>query len=122
MKISSLLLAIYICLLTVQPVAARVYDSLNQQSETHACCKHKTSPDNKRNMNNCCDNGVCNPFGMCTCCFVFNPVQTILEFKNSVYAKTFTSEPENNLVSFFTSDCFHPPEISSTFKTRINFS
>jgi len=118
MKHLSFILATYICLLTVQPVVTRVYASFNKQTEScgHDCCKHKPISENKHHSNNCCDDGVCNPFGICNCCFVFNSVQVAVQFNtNSVMHKLVSSE-ENNLVSSFSSDCFHPPEISPNSK------
>lgn len=112
MKHLSFILATYICLLMVQPVAEKVYASFFKQTEScsHDCCKHKPVSENNHPSNNCCDDVVCNPFGMCNCCFVFNSVQVAVQFNTITVSNKLVSSEENNLISSFSSDCFHPPE------------
>ena len=114
MKFIAFILATYISLLTVQPVAEQVYASLGnkRQACTMACCKHKETKKTKKECNNCCDKGVCNPFGMYNCCFVYNPTQTMMSYAKFTEKNKFIPATENNFVSSFLSDCFHPPEIA----------
>ena len=114
MKLTAFILATYISLLTVQPVAELIYSSLTNHKETceMACCKHKQANNTKQDANNCCDKGVCNPFGMCNCCFVYNQTQTTIEYNNFAQTNKLNTTVENNFVSSFMSDCFHPPEIA----------
>ena len=115
MRIISFILVTYISLLTVQPVGAQIYSSLFHKSEkvcTHECCKKKSGSPSKKEKGNCCDKGVCNPFGMCNCCFVFNSDTSSITFKVPFIKNKISSSSENNPVSSFISDCFHPPEIA----------
>ncbi len=114
MKLTALMLATYISLLTIQPVAEQLYSSLTNHKEvcTMACCKHKQAMNNKQFPNNCCNKGICNPFGMCNCCFVYNQKETTIAYNNFIQTNKLIAAAENNFVSSFMSDCFHPPEIA----------
>ena len=114
MKIIAFILATYISLLTVQPVAEQIYASFTHKEKvcTMACCKNKHARDNKEDANNCCNKGVCNPFGMCNCCFIYNQPQTTIAFNNVALSNKLVPSTENNFISTFLSDCFHPPEIA----------
>ena len=114
MKLTAFILASYILLLTVQPVAVQVYLSVTHHTQTchMACCKHKQGENTKHDANNCCDKGICNPFGMCNCCFVYNESATTVGYDKLAINNKFIAKDDNNLVSSYLSDCFHPPEIS----------
>ncbi len=112
MKSISLILATFICLLTVEPVAIQIYSSVTHKKDTctMACCKRMM--DKKHTKNNCCTNGICNPFGMCNCCFVYSASEMNITFGNTFSNSKIERKEENNVVSSYLSDCFHPPELS----------
>jgi hypothetical protein len=114
MKVTTFILATYISLLTVQPVEELIYALLTNYMETSnmTCCENKQLNNTKQDPNSCCGNGVCNPFGMCSCCFFYKHTQTTIQYYNLTQINKLNTAVEKNLVSSFISDCFHPPEIA----------
>ena len=120
MKFISFILATYICFLTVQPAVTAFYSTLTQQTvETCGdnCCSHKQAdskqkPDtDKQDPNNCCPNGICNPFEQCACCIGVTVGQPTYKLIATVLINEFTFPTSVNITSNYSADCFHPPEI-----------
>ena len=120
MKFTTVILAALILFLNIQPVLT--HDNypadIEETCTTDGCCSNKeTSCETNKNAqqnqnpNNCCNNGQCNPFEICACCFY-----TFIEYPNLVNTKIFTEslkptlKNENNTLSYI-SDFWHPPEL-----------
>lgn len=89
-------------------------------SETSVCCEEgvcdgcgtKDAPKDKQQHNDdCCPNGVCNPFQSCNCCFLH-----VVE-KFQIVPKPILGSPtqkfslyNESLTSTYTASFFHPPE------------
>lgn len=111
MKVTALIFASYILMLTMQPVFTVIASAYNVQTEEccgDSCCKH-SQQDNKPAKPE--QNGMCNPFQSCAACCgyyisesTFNPI--IVQQVNSL--QTMLSV---NFNSEFSKNCFHPPEI-----------
>jgi hypothetical protein len=119
MKTLALILSFYIGLLNVQPAAMMVYSSLSSAKDKsceHSCCKHKKmnncKEDKKQSSNNCCDDGVCNPFAQCSCCFGYTYSQSEFTFLTFANISTYVAFKDTEVLSNFNSSCFHPPEVA----------
>src|SRR5688572_20603612 len=87
MKLTALILATYICLLSVQSAVTQIYSALTKQPQKicgHKCCKHDAGKQNgEQESNTCYPNGTCNPFEHfkhCSCCFGYNLYQQAFDF------------------------------------------
>jgi len=111
MKVTALIIATYISLLTAQPMLSVIAAMKN--NEPVECCSNKTceneQPQKKNNKSE--QHTQCNPFQVCSlCCGYFVSEFT---FKNIVFNKLKykqTKYIENKKSAFFAS-YFHPPEI-----------
>jgi hypothetical protein len=113
MKITTIFLAAYICFLMSQPALVNVNpSSASVKRSSHSCCaskKETKKSDCKDQSKNKCANGICNPFGECTCCLAISPWPNF-QFNSFVPAKELIAFPSANLSSHYLADCFHPPE------------
>ena len=119
MKATAFILATFISFLIVQPTMLQFYSSFSQLTQdnscTDACCKHeqtdnKQKPDNQ-NSNDCCPKGGCNPLEQCTCCVCLTVSQTPIQFITTVVLNKHITPISVGIVSKYSADCFHPPEI-----------
>ena len=119
MRFLSFILATYILSLTVQPVVKDIYTSFTQQTTEDCCgesCCNDAQADSKQepctqDPNNCCPEGICNPFQQCSCCSVVIASQSTLNFITTVIASNFIVAISTDIASGYSADCFHPPEI-----------
>ena len=111
MKLTALIIATYISLLTVLPVVTAITSVCNMQTEECCgddCCKPEQQ-DNKPTKQD--QSGMCNPFQACTyCCgcYISEPTFQVVTVQqiNILYPLV-----TDNFTTDFCSDCFHPPEI-----------
>ena len=116
MKIIAYILAFAIGFLTLQPAAQHPCMGVTHYAALPSCCKEKLAHSTKKESGNCCDNGVCNPFGMCNCCSINNPERSLVFFISATI-NTFNAYADNKFTSSYLADCFHPPEIISSIKS-----
>lgn len=106
MKFTVLIFAVYISLLTVQPVMTAIASVYTMQ--TVECCREDCSNHEQKN-NKEKQNEMCNPFQMCSyCCGCYISEQASqaiiiqqIQALHPTVADSFTSD--------FCDDCFHPP-------------
>jgi hypothetical protein len=112
MKFIAVILATYMALLTVQPLAVRVAAGLSQHAHTHCgmkCCEH---PVNGNNPDNCCTNGTCNALQLCGCCFMLHTRRQIFNFNMVPKTNSWLARYAGKLRTGFYPDNFQPPEMS----------
>jgi hypothetical protein len=113
MKFIAIIFVTYISVLTIQPLATTFYSYMTEQEcESFCddtCCKDEQASD-KQDENNCCPNGVCNPFEQCNCCVgvtishnCFQPIEMML-YTN------FIQPIATDINSNYSADCFRPPK------------
>jgi hypothetical protein len=112
MKLTAIILATYMALLTVQPVVMQVVAGFGQHTHMHCakkCCQH---PLNANNPDNCCTNGICNTFQLCGCCFGLHTNRQVFNFNIAPKANTWLADGTDKLIAGFYPDNFQPPEMS----------
>lgn len=111
MRFITTILIIYISLLTISPAVCGIYAVLDQ---TDQCCTNtkKCSESSKDNNKKSQNNSPCTP-----CCFMqncncyFTDVSQFI-FQSNITARTKKIQSKNvNIVSNYSSDCWHPPEM-----------
>ncbi|MBS1647403.1 MAG: hypothetical protein JST67_08695 [Bacteroidetes bacterium] len=112
MKILIRLFLAFFCLFTLQPLMTF---AMPAPTETETCvknCCHTPDKKEKTKTRNCCENGVCNPLSVCSCCLhAVQKSNDIVLTRMALEEKRSFTEPSFTLkkVSF---SCFHPPEIN----------
>src|SRR5258707_2237431 len=113
MRIAVFILASYIAFLTVQPVVSPVYVcALKVENKKDGCCEKGLAKDcQKQNSeDDPCANGICNPFGQCTCCLAA-PEPSIQQSTRDALSIDLNTLASVNFLSSYLADCFHPPEV-----------
>src|SRR5258706_7629525 len=113
MRIAVLILASYISFLTVQPMVSPVYVcELKVENKKDSCCEKSLAKEcQKQNSEeDPCANGICNPFGQCTCCLAA-PEPSIQQFSKVTQSLDFNVLASVSFFSSYLADCFHPPEV-----------
>jgi hypothetical protein len=111
MKILSVIFSIHILFLTIAPALPLVFNAVKGESCKSSCCtEHKQQKQNHSQDNNCCNNGICNPFMSCCNGYALlthqkglSPYFAYLNQKFQVLSET--------LNTGFSSDAWHPPKI-----------
>jgi hypothetical protein len=125
MKYTAYLLALAICFMALQPAVSKVYALVSNHSSSceMACCKNKASVakevkscckgkhEKKTSTDSCCDKGLCNPFGLCSCCFMYSSERNAHQFFPQGIISKLNRSFTGKAVSDYLADCFHPPEI-----------
>lgn len=114
MKQTAFILATFILLLTIQPALTGLFSIIDKPTSelcSDNCCKNDLT-DNSENKNteNCCSNGICNPFEHCACCVGVTIVQQIPQ-PITIVKRELKRITSDNFFSKYLADCFHPPEI-----------
>ncbi len=111
MKLTALIIATYISLLTVQPAFTAITSVFSVQSEENCgdnCCKHEQQDNTPTKQE---QNGMCNPFQSCSICFGYYISEPTFQLISIQQVKVLRAIVKDKFTSGFCSDCFHPPEI-----------
>lgn len=117
MKLLSAIVAILILFLTMQPVLSNLHwVALKETKAVDNCCKdnHKAQAPKKKqeNDNGCCNNKQCdNPFLACANCAFINRDESFFLFHRVFMPAEKIRLVDDNALSSYTEDFWHPPEI-----------
>lgn len=118
MKFLAAILATFISVLTVQPVIQLFAGSdANEEICCESCCSSdkscaQDSDSQKQDANECCPDGLCNPFQVCAYCCGGIVSGPFLALVTSSVKINYNQPTKNNLVLGFRSNCYHPPEVA----------
>ena len=122
MKIVAAILAILTLFLTVQPVLThQSYVAEKETCTAENCCSDEKdnceSQDNiqqqKDDPNKCCNNGHCNPFEACACCYCISTEQPVFSISNFLAVTKKVRVTNDKILSSYVQDFWHPPEFTS---------
>lgn len=112
MKVFALLLSIIVLWFSTLPDTITV--SQNASSCEDNCCEQNCTtkkPFDTPKSDDCCPNGVCNPFKACNCCCVIFTAAVQFQPKPMfIYAEIDYPQKTNQMISSYIAACFHPPE------------
>lgn len=122
MKLIATILAIITLLLSIQPVLTqKSRASKTQANRTEKCCfneedvcksSNETKPQ-KDKQNKCCDNGFCNPFEVCACCFFISnesPLVYLSDFLPFAQREKVILT-NDKILSLYVQNFWHPPKL-----------
>lgn len=122
MKLIATILAILIFVLTLQPLLPDKNNVAQKETCTSNNCYFTDKDDNcehqnntqqqKDDSNNCCDNGRCNPFEVCACCYYVPTKQIIFYVSNNFTIKEKVRLTNDRVLSSYIQDFWQPPEIA----------
>ncbi len=120
MKFITAILATLTLFMTVQPVLTHnsyVAEQKENCTKDNCCSDDKETCDtqnkvaDKQDPDKCCNNGHCNPFEVCACCYYTSIGRPVFNFANPFILTI--KKPrlaDENILSSFIADCWHPPE------------
>ncbi len=109
MKFVATILFLIITFLTVAPIVSLIPANTECSNNCSSADNNENTCD-EQNGRDCCPNGICNPFEVCTCCVTL-PTENN-KIKIAVYQTALLNKQtaENSALTDFTADCWHPPK------------
>lgn len=121
MKLITAILATLTLFLTVQPVLthqsyvakAETCTADNYCSDKEKTCEQEDkTQQQKDDPNNCCNNGQCNPFEACACCYYISTERPVFYISNFLTIKEKVRLTNDKILSSYIQDFWHPPEFA----------
>lgn len=121
MKLIAAILAILTFFMPVQPVLAHKDYTAEQKeirtkdncySNDKETCATQNKVADKQDPNKCCNNGHCNPFAVCSCCYYTFIERQVVKSPSLLTKAKKPTLTDVNILSSFIADCWHPPEYS----------
>lgn len=125
MKLVAAILATLTLFLTVQPVMThQSYVAAKETCTSETCCSDEEdtceqqdkTEEQKDDPNKCCNNGHCNPFEVCTCCYYISTVRPVFSISNFLTIKEKVRLTNDKILSSYIQDFWHPPEFGCNIK------
>ena len=118
MKLVASILAILILFLTVQPILAhQSYIAQKENLTSDNCCsgeeetcKHQDKSQKQDDTNQCCNNGHCNPFEICACCYYISSIKPVFYISNFLQIKEKVRLTKDKILSSYIQDFWQPPK------------
>ena len=120
MKLVAVILATLTLFLSVQSVLTHqsyvaqkgtcIVDNCCPEEE-EACEQQEEKQEKKYDINNCCNNGHCNPFEACACCYYISIERPIFYVSNFLIIIDRVRLTNDKILSYYIQNFWHPPEI-----------
>src|SRR5215467_7306134 len=118
MKAVSFTLALWIMLLSIQPLVLQIPASILQADKCEASCSafitkcnHCPQQPLNPNSNNPCTAGTCNPFQICAVCFGIVIPSSNFQFATKPDSRLLNYSWMKTISSNYYSSCWHPPNV-----------
>ena len=120
MKLVAAILATLTLFLTVHPVLTHqnyvaqkeTCTSDNCCSDEEETCKQQDKTQQQDDPNKCCNNGHCNPFEVCACCYYIPTEQPVFCSFNPMTMREKVKPTNDKILSSYIQDFWQPPEIA----------
>ena len=110
MKLIIYILLFCFGLLTIQPAVAEIVRVT--QTEKGSCKMRCCKDDKGQKENNCCSGKMCAPCSVCLCCLTTTVEKSSIVFSRHSENNDLAINQNQNFLSGFISQCFHPPKIA----------
>jgi hypothetical protein len=112
-KYTALILLFSIFALAFQPVFSALHPTGCTEHAKSCCAASHPGhhQQNKKNTNDCCSNGICNPFGACGCCLGFYVQPQSFKIAALLLDKILNPAFQQFIPTDIVADNFHPPEL-----------